>query len=1059
MSSFTFKSFEQVLSDMVSKFISLTGVNDINPGSVVTTFLEAAAQEDAQQYFLAYQIIRNYVLDTTEGVDLDNRATEFGLTRLAAQKATGIVSFINTVVTPVKTKIYNLSRGPIAGQSYVDVDSSNGFTATGTIIIGRNTSNVETRNYSSITSFGNFARINLTAALTNDHGTDETVILSQGGDRLIPAFTVVKVPASDTNDEITFLTTQAATILDGESEIDGVPIIATLAGADSNVSAGSISQFDTLPFSTAKVTNLFPIVNGSDLETDEQLRTRIRNWIQSLSRGTKQAISSGVIGIESDFDNKRVVSANIIDAITLNDIAYLFIDDGTGLEPSVAGVGNEIIINSATGGEQFLQLDNFPVVKAQVISQSVGPFKIISGDTLSFSVGNAFETITFNDNDFRTSGQVTGYEVAAAINNKATLVEARTQEGGTRVVLRPKINSNENITVLGGSANSSNKLNFSLKLVDTIDLYRTRNNEIELLTKDGLTALIQSQNSEPYNLVGGEVLNVVVDNKIANPQVVTFQVSDFLFPSAATAEEVVIRINKDLSGATALVNPNQNQIIIKSNTTNSVLSAIQVTGGSANAILGFNTSTVFGKNRDFTLDRFNGQIELVSPALALDKYEVGTFNTRAYLLSRNSQPFALTNLDTISISLDGGTSQVITFNSSDFISIGAATASEVVTAINKQLLGGMAIAVGSNIIIQTNTWNSDIGSVEFTGYTGTGNNLGFQIGDFNSNFDSHVGYIVNTGTGPYNFTQTDNLIVVVDKNPTDNTFIINFGLLGSVITGDFVAPYTTFIANIFSISQNFNLRFSNNNDLKDFKIVWTTGSNTGSISTVSNYNGTTGQFILVTGLTNPIFPNDQFYVIPVTNRNVVTYLSNSVTSSLPTKADVLLAVSGNQVQISSKSVGTLGSVQVTGGTANSQLLFNTAQAEGRDGYEYYTGLLQKVQWIVDGLDSDPVNYPGLKAAGVQIEVLPPIVNTLSIKVKLIIQEENNRLYIQDKAADLISDYINGLGVGQDVVLNEIVDVVMEIQGMIDMQFLSPTSNIAIADNEIARIANSDIIFG
>ena len=121
--------------------------------------------------------------------------------------------------------------------------------------------------------------------------------------------------------------------------------------------------------------------------------------------------------------------------------------------------------------------------------------------------------------------------------------------------------------------------------------------------------------------------------------------------------------------------------------------------------------------------------------------------------------------------------------------------------------------------------------------------------------------------------------------------------------------------------------------------------------------------------------------------------------------------------------------------------------------------MQKVQWTVDGLDSDPINYPGLKAAGVQIEVLPPIVNALTLKVRLIIQEENNRLYIQDKAADLISDYINGLGVGQDVVLNEIVDVVMEIEGMIDMQFLSPSVNIPISDNEIARIASNDIIFG
>jgi len=1059
MAGFTLKSFQQILADMVSKFLAETGVNDINPGSVVTTFLETASQEDAQQYFQMYQIIRNYILDTTEGTDLDNRAKEFGLTRLDSKKATGTVSFFNNGIIPVKTKIYNISRGPVAGQNYVDVDSSSGFPSTGTVIIGRGTSNVETRAYSSITNFNSFARINLTSSLINDHGTDEIVVLSQGGDRLIPLGTVVKVPASDVSDEITFLTTQAATILDGELQIDGVPIIATLAGADSNVSAGSISQFDTLPFSTAKVSNVYAIVNGTDRETDEELRTRIRNWIQSLSRGTKQAISSGVIGIESADDNKRVVSSNIIDAVTLDDIAYLFIDDGTGLEPSSDGVGNEIILNSATGGEQFLQLDNFPVVKSQVISQNVGPFKIIDGDDLSVAVGNSFETILFNSDDFKQTGQVTGYEVARAINQKSDLVEARTQEGGTRVVLRPKIDANENITVLGGSANVANKLNFSLKLIDTINLYRTRNSAITLLNKDGQTASVQSVGAEPFNLIGGETLTVIVDGKTVNPQTITFQITDFVIPGAATAEEIAVRINLDLSGASALVNPDQNQIIIISNTKNSAASKIHITGGSANAILNFNTIEVIGANKDFSLNRFNGQIELASSAIAGDKYEVGTFNSRAYLVSSNSQPFALTNGDTLTIKLDGGSNQILTFNTGDFISIAAATALEVVIAINKQIIGGKASVAGNKVIIQTNTWG-DSGSIEIIGFTGTANNIGFANGSKSINYDSHTAYIVSGDPGSYNFIQTDTLTVVVDKNPTDNTFIVTFGLKGVVTTGDMVAPYTTFIANIDSISQNFNLKFTNNNDLKDFKIIWTSGANVGfTPSFVSTYNATTGQMVLVAGLSNAISPGDQFYIIPVTSKNVVTYLNSDVVSSLTTKADIALSNSGTLVQMSSKMTGTDGSIQVTDGLANLELQFSTAQAEGRDGYEYYTGLLQKVQWTVDGLDSDFENYPGLKAAGVQIEVLPPIVKTLILKMKLILQEENNRLFIQDKASDLTSDYINSLGVGEDVILNEIVDLIMEVDGVVDVQFLSPSANIAIADNEIARIALNDIIFG
>lgn len=1060
MASFELKSFQQILADMIVKFLSETGVNDINPGSVLTTFLEAAAQEDAQQYFQMYQVIRNYVLDTTEGEDLDNRAAEYGLTRLGAEKSTGTVTISDSAVTQVRTKIYVGSRGPVAGQTYVDADNASDFDASGTIIIGRTTNNVESVAYSSITTFSNFYRFNLSSALTNDHGTDESIIMSQGGDRLIPAGTVVYVPASDISDQISFLTVSDETILDGDSEVTGVNIIAAVAGTDSNVPAGTIVEFDTLPFATAEVTNPSALTNARDRETDSELRDRIKDYIQSLSRGTKQAIASGVIGISSTEDNRRVTSANVVEAVTLDEISYLYIDDGTGLEPSDEGVGDEVLVESATGGETFLQLDHFPVIKAQVVSQNSAPFGIVDGDTLIFTDGTTSETITFGSADFEVEGEVTAYEITRAINDRSSIVEARTQGDGAQVVLRPILSENESIQVTGGTANASNKLSFPTQETFTIDLYKFSNGVLTLLSKDGSTASVESGNNEPFNLSGGETLTVVVDGKTANVQTITFQAGDFASLGAATAEEVVERINAELAGATASATSSGGKVTITSNTQNSVDSKIRVTGGTGNTALAFSTTQVEGADRDFTLNRFNGQIELVDAAVAGDKYEVGSTLTRGFLISSNAEPYNLSDFDTMSISVDGGADQTVTFVIADFININAATAQEVADVINRDTVGLTAsVTDDDKVMLTTNTWSDSIGSIEVTAVTGDATALGFTVGEEAVSIDYHVATITASDAGPYAFDVGDQLVVVVDQNPSDNTFVITMDLDGVITTGDAGAPFTTFIANIDSISQNFNLKFTEDDQLNGFTVKWLTGTNAGTTSTVSDYNATTGQFTLTATTGASIDVGDTFTILPTTAANVVTYLNNTITSSLSSKATIQLADNGTKVQITSNTVGTNGAVQVTGNAANDELAFSTTQVEGRDGYKYYTGLLQEVQWTVDGLDSDYETYPGLKAAGVQIEVLPPIVRTLSLQVNLILTEEAEQSVVEDKAADAIADYINSLGVGEDVVLSEISALLMNIDGIEDVEFLDPTENIPISDNEIARIATNDIAFG
>lgn len=402
MTLFAPKTFNDILTGMLTRLLASTPLTDVNFGSVWSSLLEAAATEDDEQYFQMTEIIRGYALDTTFGTDLDDRAFEYDITRGTASKASTVVTIGDSAITKITTDIYAGLPGSPAGANYVYGNSRTSFPDNGSVIIGRNTDHVETVAYSSITEYPNYVRFNLATVLVYDHGTDETIILSQGGNRLIPSGTVALVPSSDQSTELRFLMDSAATILDGEKEVTDVPVTAVTAGTESNVPVGAISQFDNLPFATATVKNPYRVTNGRDEQSDQELRDEIKSKIQSLSRGTKKSITTGILNVTSDEDNKRVVSVAVREPTVAADVVKLFIDDGTGFIPSVSHVGDEIIVAMATGGEKYVNTSNFPVVKASAETIEAEPFAILNNQTLYIEVNGKSEVITFVDSDFET---------------------------------------------------------------------------------------------------------------------------------------------------------------------------------------------------------------------------------------------------------------------------------------------------------------------------------------------------------------------------------------------------------------------------------------------------------------------------------------------------------------------------------------------------------------------------------------------------------------------------------------------------------------------------------
>jgi len=97
-------------------------------------------------------------------------------------------------------------------------------------------------------------------------------------------------------------------------------------------------------------------------------------------------------------------------------------------------------------------------------------------------------------------------------------------------------------------------------------------------------AVITSSNSEPFgDFTGGKTLKLTING--GSEQTISFVNGDFVDPAAATAEEVVTKINASLTGALA-----SGTVTVAITTTALGFNASIVVGnGTANSILGFTT--------------------------------------------------------------------------------------------------------------------------------------------------------------------------------------------------------------------------------------------------------------------------------------------------------------------------------------------------------------------------------------------------------------------------------------------------------------------------------------
>lgn len=123
---------------------------------------------------------------------------------------------------------------------------------------------------------------------------------------------------------------------------------------------------------------------------------------------------------------------------------------------------------------------------------------------------------------------------------------------------------------------------------------------------------------------------------------------------------------------------------------------------------------------------------------------------------------------------------------------------------------------------------------------------------------------------------------------------------------------------------------------------------------------------------------------------------------------------------------------------------------------HFINLIAEAQKVIDGDAGDRANYPGYRAAGVLVRVLAPEIRQQVVQVNITVLSGYSQTDVADKVRTAISAYINGLGISDDVILNELRERAMAVPGMYDVAFSLPAANVIILDSEMARITNGNI---
>lgn len=281
------------------------GLTDFNPGSVVGTLVRAVARELKLLYEQMDQSYRRAFIDVATGVALDNVVALLGVTRNAAMRATGHVTFFrktaakDTVTIPTGTRIADSSGrlfdttkdGTIAPDSVDEL-----LTPAGKVLhASRRIAEVK-------------------GVWRKDDPPDTTPSLATQD-------TAPKKPFGDDEKTVTLAATPPAGQLRLRYVAKSVEVNvqAVQPGPEGNVDAGTVTLMPTPPRGVDGVINEQPITGGQVAEADDALRLRAKHALDRAGNATLDALRFAVLEIDG-VEGVTIIDSTVDDKVPVGEV-------------------------------------------------------------------------------------------------------------------------------------------------------------------------------------------------------------------------------------------------------------------------------------------------------------------------------------------------------------------------------------------------------------------------------------------------------------------------------------------------------------------------------------------------------------------------------------------------------------------------------------------------------------------------------------------------------------------------------------------------------------------
>ena len=136
-------------------------------------------------------------------------------------------------------------------------------------------------------------------------------------------------------------------------------------------------------------------------------------------------------------------------------------------------------------------------------------------------------------------------------------------------------------------------------------------------------------------------------------------------------------------------------------------------------------------------------------------------------------------------------------------------------------------------------------------------------------------------------------------------------------------------------------------------------------------------------------------------------------------------------------------------TVGGKIGFNQNANYGVDAYRYYLGLLKELNKVIFGDSTNTTQYPGVKAAGSDLDINAAIRKRVQISVSIRVRSDVPFDLIRDEVRACIAGYVNGLDVGQPVSLSKVVTAAGNVYGVLSVVLDYPVYSAA---NDLISVA-------